>query len=60
MLSADRARACRASLGSAYNDLSFAACVGGPVGAVRASVGISTVPRDIDRLVDALAVEFAS
>ena len=36
---------------SAYTAERFAACMGGPTGAVRASLGIPTLSRDIDRLV---------
>lgn len=51
---ADRARACRDALGSAYTAERFADCLGGPTGAVRASLGIPTLSRDIDRLVHVL------
>ena len=51
---AERARACRAALGSDLTADRFSACLGGPVGAVRASVGVPTTPADIDRLMDVL------
>jgi selenocysteine lyase/cysteine desulfurase len=59
-LPAASARECRASLGPAYDAAAFASCIGGPVGAVRASVGIPTVAEDIDRLARALAQEFGA
>jgi selenocysteine lyase/cysteine desulfurase len=51
---ANRARACREALGPAYTPERFAACMGGPIGAVRASLGVPTLSRDIDRLVHVL------
>lgn len=47
---AARAQRCRASSATSSTPARFAACMGGPVGAVRASVGIATVPADIGRL----------
>lgn len=51
---AERARECRRALGVDFSIPHFAACLGGPVGAVRASVGIPTVPADIERLLGVL------
>ena len=51
---ADRTRACRETLGRDFTLEGFAACIAGPVGAVRASLGIPTVARDIDRLIRVL------
>jgi selenocysteine lyase/cysteine desulfurase len=44
------ASACRKTLGRNFNFADMTACMGSPVGAVRASVGIPTVPADIYRL----------
>lgn len=51
----DRTRECLDALDGAFTIPAFAACLGSPVGAVRASVGVPTVASDIDRLVDMLA-----
>ena len=54
---AERSAACLRESGEDFTPAAFADCLGGgPVGAVRASVGIATVPRDIDRLIGLLAV----
>ena len=50
-MSADRSHACRERLGSDYTPDRFATCMGEPTGAVRASLGIPALERDIDRLV---------
>jgi selenocysteine lyase/cysteine desulfurase len=50
-----RAHECREALGSRYTPDRFSACIGGPVGAVRVSVGIPTIEEDIDRLIRVLA-----
>lgn len=46
----DRARDCREALGEQYTPERFAACLDGPIGAVRASLGLPTTVRDIERL----------
>jgi selenocysteine lyase/cysteine desulfurase len=51
----ERARACRESLGTDFTIAGLERCLGRPVGAVRASVGVPTVPADLGRLVEALA-----
>ncbi len=43
---------CLASLGSAFTVERFAACLGTPVGAVRASFGIANNDEDIHRAID--------
>jgi selenocysteine lyase/cysteine desulfurase len=50
----DQASECRRALRSNYSLSGFGACYGGPAGAVRASVGIPTIPSDIDRLLETL------
>jgi selenocysteine lyase/cysteine desulfurase len=49
---AERASVCRQRLRDRFTIAGFGACIGGPVGAVRASVGVPTVPSDIDRLIE--------
>ena len=49
-----RARACRRGLRGNYSAAGFRACCGGPAGAVRASLGVPTIPSDIDRLLETL------
>ncbi len=49
-----RARTCRRGLRGNYSPAGFRACRGGPTGAVRASLGIPTIPSDIDRLLETL------
>lgn len=51
---AERARACRTSLGGEYTVARFSSCMRGPVGAVRASLGVPTVVEDSERLIDVL------
>jgi selenocysteine lyase/cysteine desulfurase len=52
-----RALECLRAVESDSTIADFAHCMGDvPVGAVRASVGIATMPRDLDRLIHALAV----
>lgn len=52
---AERTRRCLDALGEGFTPRRFAACLGAPAGAVRASVGLPTVPEDIDRLLDVVA-----
>jgi selenocysteine lyase/cysteine desulfurase len=49
-LDAERARTCRSTQAGRFTPARFAACMGGPIGAVRASVGVATSAADIDRL----------
>jgi selenocysteine lyase/cysteine desulfurase len=51
---ADRVATCLDLLGRSFTSAAFSACVDGPVGAVRASVGIPTNAADIDRLLECL------
>lgn len=54
---AERSAECLRESGEDFTIADLARCLGGrPVGAVRASVGIATMPRDIDRLIALLAV----
>jgi selenocysteine lyase/cysteine desulfurase len=53
-LQPQRARACRRGLRGNYSPAGFRACCRGPAGAVRASLGIPTIPSDIDRLLETL------
>ena len=49
--STERARSCRNALGRDYTHERFGECMGDATGAVRASLGVPTLERDIDRLV---------
>src|SRR5262249_37758274 len=53
-ISSERARECRRTLRGSYNKPAFRDCSRGSTGAVRASVGIPTIPSDIDRLLETL------
>jgi selenocysteine lyase/cysteine desulfurase len=50
----DRTHACREALGAAYTPDRFERCLGSGAGAVRASLGVPTLARDIDRLIRVL------
>jgi selenocysteine lyase/cysteine desulfurase len=53
---ADRSLDCLQRLADDFTPARFSDCMGGaPVGAVRASVGLPTMPRDIDRLTSVVA-----
>lgn len=53
-MDAERARICRSTRPGRFTPARFAACMGGPIGAVRASVGVATTAADIDRLLAVL------
>jgi len=53
-IGSERARECRHALHGNYSKPAFRDCSGGSTGAVRASVGIPTIPSDIDRLIETL------